>query len=150
MKAYVYHLHLKEHSLYEGYVGVAIDVLQRLNEHKRININPHLTNAFNKYGDDIICSILLEGPEAYCYEIEKKLRSSENIGWNINEGGRGGFGYINSHPNQKEWTKQAGLKTSTEARREGGYTTSKKYPLSQAFIEARKTSPRFKGHRHKP
>jgi hypothetical protein len=86
--AHVYWLHLKGQSLDDGYIGVTtMPLSKRIYFHKWRGENPHLESAFNKYGDDIIQSILLEGPKEYCYEIEAKLRPNKNIGWNIAEGG---------------------------------------------------------------
>lgn len=88
--AVVYWIHTPEHSniTTEGYIGVTTRsrLKRRLYEHKIHKQNPHLTNALIKY-KDIVHSILLEGPEDYCYEIESKLRPTDHIGWNINKGG---------------------------------------------------------------
>jgi|ERR1017187_4140587 hypothetical protein len=84
----LYWIHLPEHTdiLLEGYIGVSRDPIRRLSNHKTGKRNPHLTNAFAKY-KDIIHTILLQGEEEYCYEIEEKLRPTINIGWNITSGG---------------------------------------------------------------
>ena len=89
MEAFVYWLHLPEHTnfLNEGYIGVSIRPERRLYEHRTCNENPHLTNAFKRYNSNVIQSILLIGTQEYCYEIENKLRPTDHIGWNINEGG---------------------------------------------------------------
>ncbi len=83
----VYWLHHKDHTnIHEGYIGVSINVDRRLKEHFSNKENPHLHYAFQKY-NNIECTILLEGSEDYCYEIEKKLRPNKKMGWNIAEGG---------------------------------------------------------------
>ena len=94
--AYVYWLHLQEHNDYfkEGYIGVSKDPKRRLKEHYLLvgggwHENPHLKHAFEKYKEKIIQTIIIQGPEEYCYEIESKLRNIKQIGWNIAEGGFG-------------------------------------------------------------
>lgn len=85
---YVYWIHTPNHTdiFSEGYIGVSNRLDRRLYEHKWCKQNPHLTNAFNKY-KDIVHTILIQGPEAYCYDVESKLRPDTEIGWNINKGG---------------------------------------------------------------
>ncbi len=88
---HVYWIHLKEHTLEEGYIGVSNNATQRYSDHCYLienekHENIHLTRAFKKYKKEIIFTILAEGPELYCYEIEIKLRPIKNIGWNIAEG----------------------------------------------------------------
>ena len=94
MKAYVYWLHLPEHTdiFTEGYIGVARDPEKRLKAHHYLiqshwHENPHLYRAFEKYKEQIIQDIVIIGEENYCYEIETKLRPQKQIGWNIAEGG---------------------------------------------------------------
>ena len=88
MVIYLYWIHLPTHTdiLSEGYIGVSKHPKQRLWEHKNCTDNPHLQHAFTKY-KDITHTILLEGSEEYCYEMEEKLRPNIKIGWNINKGG---------------------------------------------------------------
>jgi hypothetical protein len=88
-RAYVYWLHRPEHTdpFTEGYIGVSIQPLKRFYQHKKqYYMNPHLAHVFKKH-NDIMQSILLVGPEDYCYEIEAKMRPCENIAWNIAMGG---------------------------------------------------------------
>lgn len=88
MKKYLYWIHRPDHTdlLCEGYIGVSKNPTKRLIEHRSSKQNPHLTKAFQKY-KDIVHTILMEGDEAYCYEIEEKLRPNNQIGWNIVKGG---------------------------------------------------------------
>ena len=90
--SYVYWIHLPEHTdvFTEGYVGVSKYPERRLTEHKKFKRNSHLTYAFKKY-KNIVHTILLQGPEDYCFEIETKLRPTEEIGWNLAVGGQGGY-----------------------------------------------------------
>jgi hypothetical protein len=96
MVAEVYWIRAKHHSdiTSEGYVGVSKNSQKRwLYGHKWSHSkdrhdNQHLSNAINKYGwDSLIKTIVLIGEDAYCYEMEKKLRPSEKIGWNLAAGG---------------------------------------------------------------
>lgn len=64
--------------------------------------NTHLQNHYNKYGDVLEYSIIHEGSyseeEALLVEMEyiKKYKSTDkNKGFNLSEGGKGCFGYIN-------------------------------------------------------
>src|ERR1017187_2103705 len=85
---YLYWLHLPTHIdiMSEGYIGVTNRLKRRLTEHKSTSENIHLQRAFIKY-KNITHTILLEGGDDYCYEIEEKLRPHDKIGWNINKGG---------------------------------------------------------------
>jgi hypothetical protein len=88
----LYWIHLPKHNLNEGYIGVSRNVEERFSWHQtRLRTgnheNPHLLRAYNKYNNKLCYSIILEGSEDYCYEIEKKLRPTKQLGWNINEGG---------------------------------------------------------------
>src|ERR1035438_7782775 len=88
MTHYLYWIHLPFHeSLQEGYIGVSNNPKRRLREHKRSKQNPHLTRAFAKYKDNMTLTILLEGSDNYCLEIEEKLRPTNQMGWNIVKGG---------------------------------------------------------------
>lgn len=92
--AHIYWIHLPKHNniLLEGYIGVSKQIEKRLNDHLYMlennkHENIHLSRAFEKYKQNIIFDIILEGSEEYCYEIENKLRSQKSMGWNIAEGG---------------------------------------------------------------
>lgn len=86
---YVYWLHLLEHVdiLSQGYIGVSKRPKRRLYEHKTASENVHLQRAFEKYNEKVKITVLLEASDQYCYEIEKKLRPKDHIGWNIQLGG---------------------------------------------------------------
>jgi group I intron endonuclease len=98
--AVIYWIHLPKHTepTTEGYIGVAKDVGKRLKGHladitKGKHNNLHLVNAVNKYGwDSLVKDIWLFGEEAYCYEMEERLRPKKAIGWNIAPGGHRGPG----------------------------------------------------------
>lgn len=89
----VYWIRLPEHSdfMTEGYVGVTkrgVDVRfdQHLRLAKRFKRGIVYSNL-RKYSDVIICDILVEGSESYCYEVEQLIRPRTRIGWNNQRGG---------------------------------------------------------------
>jgi predicted GIY-YIG superfamily endonuclease len=86
----VYWIHHPDHSdmLTQGYIGVSKNAKQRFVQHLKDNQNRHLMFAIKKYGWDTLvkCEILI-AKEDYCLDIEKKLRPSNGIGWNIAIGG---------------------------------------------------------------
>ena len=86
----VYWIRLPEHTdmFSQGYIGISSDVRRRWRAHFEKNGNTHLANAVNKYGKNkIIKEMVLISEKQYCLEIEKKLRPSDKIGWNITFGG---------------------------------------------------------------
>jgi len=86
----VYWIHHPEHTdmFSQGYIGVSKDLKRRFRNHAKRSDNPHLKNAINKYGwDNLVKQIILVADDAYCFMIEKALRSTDNIGWNIVRGG---------------------------------------------------------------
>jgi group I intron endonuclease len=92
----VYWIRAQYHSDFktEGYIGVARDANKRWKyghfwSHKNNrHDNPKFANAIAKHGwDNLIKEILVIAPEDYCYDLESKIRSSEDIGWNIAIGG---------------------------------------------------------------
>lgn len=108
--ASIYWIHLEEHSdpLTEGYLGVSKCVEERLNGHLKDiksgkHKNPHLIHAVEKYGwENLVKDVLLNGEEAYCYEIEEKMRPKKAIGWNIAPGGHRGPGWSKGMKKSKE------------------------------------------------
>jgi hypothetical protein len=78
----------------EGYVGVSRNANKRWKyghfgsqKNNRHN-NPKFANAILKHGwENLVKEILVIAPEDYCYDLEFKIRSSENIGWNLAVGG---------------------------------------------------------------
>jgi hypothetical protein len=96
MIAEVYWIRTPNHSdmTLEGYVGVSKNAEKRwLYGHnwahrKGRHDNPRLANAISKYGwDNLIKTVLVVADEEYCYELERKLRPSNSIGWNLVMGG---------------------------------------------------------------
>ena len=94
--AFLYWIHLPEHTdiFKEGYVGITTrTVKQRYVSHKIASKTPskhHLPiyRAINKYGDNILVSTVVEGPEDYILNLEITLRPKEGIGWNCAMGGQ--------------------------------------------------------------
>jgi hypothetical protein len=90
MASSVYWIHHPEHTdmFTQGYIGVSNDVRKRWLDHKRRIQNLHFKNAVAKYGwDNMVKKEILIAEEAYCLDIENKLRPTKNIGWNIAIGG---------------------------------------------------------------
>lgn len=86
----VYWLRLPEHTdmFVEGYVGISEDAEARWKWHRKSKENPHLKAAIKKYGfDNLVKQIVLVSNKEYCLDIERKLRPSRKIGWNIAIGG---------------------------------------------------------------
>jgi hypothetical protein len=72
----------------QGYIGVSNDFERRIRHHRTKPQNAHLANAINKYGwDNLVKEVVLIAEDTYCYDIEAKLRPSDNIGWNLVFGG---------------------------------------------------------------
>lgn len=95
MSAVIYWIRANDHTdiTKQGYVGVAKRASKRWWSHKWAlkagrHENPILSNAVNKHGwDNLVKEVVLIAEEAYCYEIEAKLRPELKIGWNIAIGG---------------------------------------------------------------
>lgn len=96
MSAEVYWIRASHHTdiLSDGYIGVSKKASKRwLYGHnwasrKGRHENPRLSNAITKYGwENLIKTVLVIADEAYCYDLERKLRPEELIGWNIAVGG---------------------------------------------------------------
>jgi len=90
MTCAVYWIHHPSHTdiFSQGYVGVSVNFDTRLRSHKRAKQNAHLRNAINKHGwDNLVKETVLIADTDYCLDIETKLRSEDNTGWNIVKGG---------------------------------------------------------------
>lgn len=90
--ATVYWLKTAEHTDHfsEGYVGVTVkSPRERYNQHKNASKRGSqlpVHKAIRKYGDlDVV--ILIEGDEEFCYLVEKALRPTANVGYNVAPGG---------------------------------------------------------------
>jgi len=96
MNAEIYWIRAPHHSdiMLDGYVGVSKNAQKRwLYGHswahrKGRHDNPKMANAISKYGwNNLIKTVLVVAEENYCYDLERKLRPSGNIGWNLVTGG---------------------------------------------------------------
>ena len=90
MRSSVYWIRHPDHTdiLTQGYVGVSSNIARRWGRHANHTQNAHLANAIKKYGwDNLIKQVLLVGKKQYCLDIEKKLRSIKETGWNLIVGG---------------------------------------------------------------
>lgn len=91
---FVYWIHHIDHTDYltQGYIGVTSNPKRRWRDHKassksKRHCNNHLSNALNKYKDEVVFDILFLGEESKMYDKEKELRPVPNIGWNLMSGG---------------------------------------------------------------
>ena len=77
-----------ENDLSQGYIGITSQkVRDRYMAHRRVPSNVHLANAFKKY-DDIEVVTIVEGlSREDAITVEKQLRPTDYIGWNQNAGG---------------------------------------------------------------
>lgn len=94
--AIVYWIRRPEHTdiFTQGYVGVSSRSLEdRIAEHiktskengKRVYV---VHKAIRSIGiENLTYSTVLVGEEDYCYDVERKLRPTRSIGWNLAEGG---------------------------------------------------------------
>ena len=100
----------------QGYIGVSKDAQRRFVQHQRKSENVHLKNAIKKYGwDTLVKTEILISDQAYCLDIESKLRPTAGIGWNIVAGGGLPPVLTGSHPwllGKPSWNK--GKKYSAE------------------------------------
>lgn len=90
MASVVYWIAHKSHTdmFSQGYIGVSNNHTKRWYAHSWKTENVHFFNAIKKYGwDNLDRKIILIAEDDYCLDIEKKLRPSKNIGWNIAVGG---------------------------------------------------------------
>lgn len=135
VKACVYWLHLPEHSnmFSEGYIGVSIDPSSRFRQHiysskNGWHENLHLKRVFEKYNYSICQTIILEGSEKYCYEIEQKMRPKRQIGWNIAEGG--------GMPPTDTWTEERKKEKSEEWKKQ--YANGERQPYHHKWTDEQK------------
>jgi hypothetical protein len=91
--AYVYWIRAPHHTdmLKEGYIGVtSSDVATRFYFHRaeaKAGSTKPVHHAIRKYADALIVTPLVQADEAYCYELEARLRPAVKVGWNLAIGG---------------------------------------------------------------
>jgi hypothetical protein len=65
----------------QGYIGVSVEFKRRMKDHFHAKRNRHLRFAINKYGwQNLIKKQILIAEKDYCFDIERKLRPSDDIG----------------------------------------------------------------------
>ena len=90
MSMSVYWIHHPSHTdmFTQGYIGITTRFARRMFEHKKLSTNKYLSNAIKKYGwDNLIKEVVLVADKEYCVDVETKLRSGDEIGWNLVKGG---------------------------------------------------------------
>ena len=90
MTTSVYWIHHPDHTdmFSQGYIGVSVNARKRWIDHRRHQENRHFANAVKLYGWDLLVKKeILIAEEAYCLDIERKLRPTDGIGWNLVMGG---------------------------------------------------------------
>jgi predicted GIY-YIG superfamily endonuclease len=130
-KAYLYWIHLSEHTLQEGYVGVSTNPKKRFNQHRwqsqiQNHRNPHLQSAIGKYGEKLSLTVLEYSDKETCYEREAELRPDRNIGWNIATGGQGGD-VLSDEQKEELKKKYTGSSQSEETKKKRSETFKKKW-----------------------
>lgn len=89
----VYWAHLPEHNdmWTQGYIGITKQpVMRRWLDHiSHASTEKHLPiyRALNKYPNIVFDVIVIGQDREYCEQIERQLRPTVGIGWNINTGG---------------------------------------------------------------
>jgi transposase-like protein len=82
----------------EGYVGIAQNFENRINQHIYNSKNPNNWHSYRTEfrealsSGDYLAEIILLAERDYCLYVEQALRPSWKIGWNIARGGEGGVG----------------------------------------------------------
>lgn len=85
---YLYHFRLIGNTdLSDGYIGVASDISKRKYKHINTPVNS-ITKEIIDSMVPIEFVILLQSTREYCLSVEKLLRPSTNIGWNVISGGK--------------------------------------------------------------
>lgn len=88
-KCYVYVIGKETNPTGNTYVGVSYNPQNRFLEHSKSN-EYFVGRAIRKhqltYSEN--CRVIFEGSANDCFALEKELRPTRNIGWNVSEGGR--------------------------------------------------------------
>jgi hypothetical protein len=136
----------------QGYICVSKNTKKRFNAHKNAKENQHLKNAVQKYGFDVLIKqIVLISDETYCFDIEKKLRPTDQIGWNITAGGGNPPAKKNSGSFKigiVPWNKGIPMDDETKARvsaaKQGQIPPNKGKPMSDEAKEKLSTARKGK------
>lgn len=108
--AIVYHIHLKDSSINECYIGVSRRSLADRKAAHKYNAfvkrrNTPLYKFMRQYESELLWTVIYEGLESECIEIERKLRPEKNIGWNTMIGGQQS---LDARPLHSQYMKQCG------------------------------------------
>ena len=93
------------------YIGCSINIEQRIKEHKRQRKNRHykIYKAFDKYGiENFKFEVIAKCPKEYLEKLEMffiKYFNSVSEGYNITDGGYGGYGQKHSEEQKKKWSE---------------------------------------------
>jgi len=96
MSVQVYWIRASHHSdmMLDGYIGVSKNAHKRWlyghkwSHQKGCHNNKKFSNAITKHGwDSLVKTVLVVADESYCYDLERKLRPTDSIGWNLAAGG---------------------------------------------------------------
>jgi hypothetical protein len=72
----------------QGYIGVSKDADARYTQHLKKTQNRHLRFAIDKYGwDNLVKTKIVVADKEYCFDLERKLRPIDGVGWNCVAGG---------------------------------------------------------------
>jgi group I intron endonuclease len=157
MSMAVYWIHHPSHTdmFTQGYIGITARFARRMFEHKALTTNKYLSNAIKKYGwDNLVKKVILVADKEYCVDVETKLRSSDEIGWNLVKGG--GIPPINTRKGYKmsvpAWNK--GKAWSEEQKKQISSGVKKlwenpKYRQHMSNAHKDQECP-MKGKKHKP
>lgn len=121
--AYVYWIRTIEiTNLSEGYIGVTGVGIKGQSKTPEKRLKDHIkVGRFCKFAkkEQLIIETIFEGSEKECFSIEKELRPTERIGWNIapdREGGFKGNHYVKKYG--MPWREKA-IKTRNKRLQEG-------------------------------
>lgn len=91
---WIYHEDKHTNFLKEGYIGVsAYGASVRFSQHisdAKLRSNNPVHNAIRKYGDKMICKVIIKADPEFCLLLEEMLRPEPKIGYNICIGGQQG------------------------------------------------------------
>jgi hypothetical protein len=104
----VYWIHTPRHKdmFCEGYIGISKQKVQdRWRQHFEER-KESMISFVHKNGTPLIFEVILVADSReYCEQIEKKLRPTPNIGWNVAQGGKDGYVFAGGEWMKKKWVQ---------------------------------------------